>query len=185
MSIEKIYVFFYTLDMMSIIFKFLYFFIFVFLSYIVPIAGFGYGAYVFFAQGQYFGSVVFLIVSVGFLAMWLLRRSALSTEKIDWLKAHGKKIMTEFKRLDRRWNIRVNGQSPIVVYSRANGRIFESEDLWFGDGNFDAFVINDSSFRAWETLQVRDPNRKYLIPVYVNPAKPREYYMDLGALEVE
>lgn len=91
--------------------------------------------------------------------------------------------MTEFKALDRRWNSRVNGQPPTVVYSQANGRVFQSEDLWFDDGGI--FVINDSSFRAWETLQSRDPNRKYLIPVYMNPAKPKEYYMDLGALEVE
>lgn len=144
---------------------------------------FGYGAYVFFREGKYLESIAFVMMAVFFLVMWFSRRSPLSIKKIDWLKTHGQKIMTEFKSLDRRWNTRINGQPPTIVYSQADGRVFQSEDLWFDDGG--TFIINDSSFRALETLQSRDPNRKYLIPVYVNPAKPKEYYMDLGALEVE
>lgn len=170
--------------MTSIILEFLHFFLFVFLPFIVPIVVFGYGSYVFFAEGQYFGSVAFLFMAVILIVALLMRKKPLNTKKIEWLKTHGQKIMTEFKKLDRRWNFRINGEPPFVIYSQANGRIFESEDVWSSNEN-DPFYINDGSTRALETLQSRDPNSKYLITVYVNPAKPKEYYMDLGTLEVK
>lgn len=169
--------------MTSIIFGILHFFIAVFLPYIVPITAFGYGSYIFFMEGQYVASVLFFIAAIVFFVMFLLRRTPLTDKKIAWLKAQGQKVMTEFKSLDRRWNTRINGEPPMVIYTEANGRMFQSEDIWPNNGG--PFYINDASTRALETLQSRDSNTKYVIPVYVNPTKSKEYYMDLGALEVK
>lgn len=168
--------------MTSKVMDFLYFFIFVFLSYILPILIFGYGSYVFFSEGEYFVSIAFLITSVAFMVMLISRRTSLSQKRIEWLISNGQKVITEFKKLDRRWNTSINGESPFVIYTQdANGRIFESEDIWANNPN-ETIYINDASTRALETLQSRDPNIKYIISVYVDTRKHKDYYMDLGSL---
>ncbi len=100
------------------------------------------------------------------------------------LKSNGKKIMTEFKAMDRRWTLQLNDQPPAVVYTQdAQGHTYESENLWFQGG--DAAMYNDPAFIAWQKLQAIDPEKKYFIPVYVNPNNLQEYYMDLAALEIK
>ncbi len=170
--------------MARFVFGILYFLIFILLPYILPAGIFCYGAYLFFAQGKYIGAAIFLIMAIGILLMLLLRRYPLSAKKIVWLKANGQKIMTEFVSLDRRWNFRINGEPPYVISSRAKGRTFKSDNLW-PSGSDDTFYINDGSSRALETLQKKDANTIYLIPVYIHPSKAQQYYMDLDAMEVK
>lgn len=170
--------------MARIVFSILYFLIFIFLPYILPAGIFSYGTYLFFTQGKYIGAAIFLIMAISILLMLLLRRYPLSAKRIAWLKANGQKMMTEFVSLDRRWNFRINGEPPYVISSKAGRRIFKSENLW-PSGSDDTFFINDGSSRALETLQKRDANTTYLIPVYIDPSKPRQYYMDLDEMEVK
>ncbi len=169
--------------MASIILEIIHFFITVFLMYLVPIMIFGYGTYIFFSRGDYWTAAGFFVGTVIFFLMFLFRRRALSEKKIVWLKAHGQKKMTVFKRVDRRWNTSINGESPMVVYSEGEGRLFCSEDIWPDDGG--PFYLKDATSRALQTLQSRSSNEKYLIPVYINPKKSKEYYMDLGGLQIE
>lgn len=162
----------------------------IFLVSLFPVVAFSIAAYISFTgKGPWgnFEGILFLVSALVFLLMAVklpgIIHTPLSKEKIEQLKASGQKLMTEFKALDRRWNIQINGQSPIVVFSQsANGEVFQSEDLWFSGQ--DASAYNDPRFQAWQKLQSIDPNKKYLIPVYQNPSNPKEYYMDLAGLKI-
>jgi hypothetical protein len=131
-------------------------------------------------------TVVPILFSLGI--MFLIFRKAFSTgmnpAQVAVLKASGQKTMTTFKALDRKWNVSVNGQSPIVVFTQdQNGTTYQSENLWFYGG--DPALFNDPRFQAWQKLQAIDPAKQYMIPVYINPQNPQQYYMDLGDLQVQ
>ncbi len=126
------------------------------------------------------GALIFLYMAIQSLKQF---RTELTKEEIEHLKTTGQQVITKFKAIDRRWNIKINGQSPLVIYSQdTTGRVFESEDLWF-EGS-DDFRYSDPRFQAWQQLQAIDTSRNYLIPVYINPSKPTKYYMDLADLRV-
>lgn len=162
-----------------------------FLAGIFPVFCFGIAAYAAF-QGkvEFWGpteGVIFSLSALLFLYLALKIHLNLRYQRhnvnIQELKSHGQKVMTQFKALDRRWNIEVNGQSPIVIYTQHNGQVFASEDLWFSGEDSSAY--EDPRFQTWQKLQYIDPNKKYLIPVYINPTKKKEYYMDLAGLHIE
>lgn len=166
--------------------------------------GFGIGAVLFFLANNQFnqdqmgyastsgfniGGIIFAIAALIFLAiaLWAFFRkpfgSQLNPEKIEQLKTSGQKIMAQFKAIDRQWNVSVNGRSPIVIYAQDDlGRTYKSAGLWFAGG--DSALYNDPSFQAWQKLQSIDPTKKYIIPVYLNPLKLSEYYMDLAGLQI-
>lgn len=166
----------------SIFFGFIHFIVSIFIPFLIPIIALSYGGYIFFAEGRYIIALLFIITAMIFFVMLLKRKSRLSEKRIAWLKANGKLVMTEFDRPDRRWNIAVNGQAPLVIYTKAHGHYFQSEDIWLGDD--DSFYIDDCTTRALKTLQSRDKSLRYLIPVYINTTKPKEYFMDLEGLRV-
>ncbi len=161
-----------------------------FIAVLVPVFCFGVGAYAGFsgrAPWKLGGSIAFLLSAVlfFFMALRVLLKNGhpLSEEKIMSLKMHGRKIMTQFKALDRRWNIRINGQSPVVIYSQdAEKNTYYSEDLWFSGEDQSSY--DDPVFKAWQILQSIDPQKEYMIPVFINPIKKSEYYMDLAGLVV-
>ncbi len=161
-----------------------------FIAGLVPVFCFGVGAYAGFsgrAPWKLGGSIGFLLSAVlfFFMALRILLKNGhpLSEEQIMSLKTHGRKIMTQFKALDRRWNIRINGRSPVVIYSQdAEKNTYHSEDLWFSGEDPSSF--DDPAFKAWQILQSIDPQKDYMIPVFINPIRKHEYYMDLAGLVV-
>jgi hypothetical protein len=127
--------------------------------------------------------VVLLIPLAGLIFFYFSLKSdmgpRIDAESAKELKTRGHKVMTTFKAVDRKWNISINGQSPIVVYTQDDtGRTYESEQLWFSGA--DSAFYDDPRFKAWQTLQSADPDKKYRIPVYINPTNSDEYYMDLS-----
>lgn len=156
------------------------------LSSLIWVAGFGVGAYFFFQDGENIAGAAFVLSAIAFplIDVILFRRrlpKPMSVEQIATLKSTGQKIQTTFKALDRHWNISVNGQSPIVVFTQdQQGRVYQGEDLWFSGGDVESYT--DPRFTAWQKLEKADPMKTYTIPVYVNPQKPNEYFMDLSAM---
>lgn len=99
------------------------------------------------------------------IAMWSVNRTmqkkyaAATQADIASLKSRGRKIMTDFKALDRRWEFQLNQQPPSVVYTQdQDGRTYESENIWF-QGR-DATQYNNPAFQAWQKLQAIDTAKK-------------------------
>jgi hypothetical protein len=123
-----------------------------------------------------FGTFIYLLVD---LQRKLMPGPDIEIAKV--IKSEGRRVETAFKAIDRKWNISVNGQSPIVVYTQDDaGRTYESEHLWFSGG--DSELYEDPRFLAWQTLQRARADERYSIPVYIDPANPQKYYMDLAEL---
>ena len=131
------------------------------------------------------GGIVFTAVSIVVFLLLILKWMTgpkLGPAQIAQLKTDGQRVMAQFKALDRRWNIEVNGQSPVVIYAQdGNGNTYESENLWFTGA--DSASYDDPQFQAWQKLQANGQTKKYLIPVYINKKNPRQYYMDLAGLQ--
>lgn len=136
---------------------------------------------------------IFIIMGV-FLLLFALstvpkKYAILSEKDTEVLKTSGTKVLTEFKTLDRRWSLQVNGQSPIIIFSQGKDpstgamRIFRSQDLWFSGG--DTTQFENPTFKAWQKLQSIDPAKKYFIPVYIDQKISEKYFMDIGGLEIK
>lgn len=153
---------------------------------------FGYGARVYWMKGSPISAVLFVLCAILFLfaaiKIALTQGMTVPTkEDEEKLKRNGRLVLTEFKAIDRRWNIQVNGQSPIVVYSQGadpmtkQPRTFESKDLWLSGG--DASQYQNPVFKAWQLLQNADKAKSYMIPVYIDKLNPGRYFMDLAGVE--
>ena len=152
--------------------------IFVFAGYGFHKVGIKTSEYIFFA-----GGAIFLIIAlVAPFLNW--GGQNLSVAEKAQLKSSGQVVWANFKALDRRWGIKLNGQSPIVIYAQDDkGITYQSEDLWFSGA--DSSKYNDPAFIAWQRLQAIDSAKKYTLPVYVDPANAKNYYMDVAGLQIK
>lgn len=105
---------------------------------------------------------VFGAGGAGMLAVpWYRRRRA------KRLRAEGRRIEAAFHGVERNLSLRVNGRHPFFVVgqwqdpSTADVYVFRSDNIWYDPTDF----INSAS-----------------VPVYIDPADPRTYFMDLSFL---
>ncbi len=153
---------------------------------------FGYGAVSYIQKGLPGGAIIFILCAILFffaaVKIALTHSMTLATKEDDEkLKRNGKLVVTQFKAIDRRWSVQVNGQSPIIIYSQGidpstkQPKVFESKDLWLSGG--DASQYQNPAFKAWQALQGADQTRTFLIPVYVDKMNAGRYFMDLANIE--
>lgn len=163
-----------------------------FLALTFTVFCFGYGAWTYWQKSAPIAAALFVLCAILFLfaavKIALTQGITVPTREDDEkLKRNGKLVLSQFKAIDRRWSVQVNGQSPIIIYSEGTDpatkqpRIFESKDLWLSGG--DASQYQNPAFKAWQTLQNVDPTKIFLIPIYIDKMNPARYFMDLAGVE--
>lgn len=138
-----------------------------------------YGAYS--IAGHYSGmGVVFIVIGVIILLGTILSFVHVPGEE---LIQTGRKVMAEVKSLERGSGTDPDLLDAITVHALgSDGKNYQSKMIWYP--SWDSKLYNDPHFKVWQRLQTLDiTQKKYRVPVYLDPKYPELYFMNWVELE--
>lgn len=117
----------------------------------------------------WFGSLLVLALGLlfGAIGFTMIALRARAKQRAEWLRRHGRRMVTSVTGVQLNGKLRVNGRSPYRIVSQATEassntvRIYQSENIWF----------DPSEYLKADTIDV-----------LVDPNNPKRYVMDTSFL---